>query len=220
MLDNNGSSVSDPSSPDLVPPGPSEDELKLLRWNDEELHGAGFVPWHPFRHPQLGEVEIGGWDMVHYWFNVPFDRLEAEVAPHTEWLIFHALALPQLAIRSVETDEVAPALWRVRLVVENAGWLPTNGTQQAVDRQAVGEVAAEIRLPEGARLAEGAAVESLGQISGRAGQRSAVVWWGYTPGTPDRAMVEWLVAAPEGTSLTVTASHDRAGTDRAEIVLE
>lgn len=28
---------------------------------DEELGGEGFVPWTPYEHPTLGEVEIGGW---------------------------------------------------------------------------------------------------------------------------------------------------------------
>lgn len=32
-----------------------------LKWADKMYHGAGFVPWHPFHHPQLGDVEIGGW---------------------------------------------------------------------------------------------------------------------------------------------------------------
>ncbi|MBM3458690.1 MAG: carboxypeptidase, partial [Armatimonadetes bacterium] len=37
-----------------------EDDLAMLRWNDEKLGGRGFVEWKPFSHPQLGEVEIGG----------------------------------------------------------------------------------------------------------------------------------------------------------------
>ncbi|MEZ5343554.1 MAG: hypothetical protein R2706_19600 [Acidimicrobiales bacterium] len=45
---------------------PIDDEVALLKWNDEELGGAGFV-LAPFDHPQLGQVEIGGWDMFGYW---------------------------------------------------------------------------------------------------------------------------------------------------------
>ena len=37
-----------------------EDGVKLLKWQDEKLEGKLFVDWHPFNHPQLGEVEIGG----------------------------------------------------------------------------------------------------------------------------------------------------------------
>ncbi len=66
---------------------PVEDELKLLRWSDQKLDGDGFVAWKRFDHPQLGPVEIGGFDLIRYWYNVPFDRLEKEVAPHSEWLI-------------------------------------------------------------------------------------------------------------------------------------
>ncbi|HEY3349013.1 MAG TPA: M14 family metallopeptidase [Thermoanaerobaculia bacterium] len=198
---------------------PVEDERKLLRWNDEALGGKGFVPWHAFDHPQLGKVEIGGWDKVGFFYNAPFDRLEKEVAPHTEWLIFYGLSLPRLAIRSVSAEAAGKDLWRVRAVVENVGWLPTNGSQQALDRKAVGDVVAEISLPPAARLVEGASRRPLGQLAGRNEQRSTATWWGFHPGTPDRALAEWIVAAPEGAKLSITAGHDRAGTARAELVL-
>ena len=199
---------------------PIEDEIELLRWNDEELDGRGFVQWHAFDHPQLGPVEIGGWDKIHYWYNAPFDRLEAEVAPHTEWLIYHGLALPRLEIRSFAAEAVSADLWRVRLVVENSGWLPTYGTEKADHMRAVDEVFAELEVPAGTRLVNSEEIIGLGQLEGRSNERSTATWWGYTPGTPDRAVADWLVMAPEGTSVSVTAHHDRAGTARAEVVLK
>jgi len=198
---------------------PVEDELKLLRWSDKELRGDGFLPWRAFHHPQLGAVEIGGFDLIRYWYNIPFDRLEKEVAPHTEWLVYLGLATPRLAIRSLSAKAIGEGLWQVRLVVENSGWLPTNGSRQALDQQAVGGVIAELTLPNGARVVEGASRRSLGQLEGRTTQRSIATWWGYTPGTPDRAVADWIVAASAGTALSVNASHDRAGTARAELVL-
>ena len=41
---------------------PVEDDLKLLKWSDEQCGGQAHVEWRPFQHPQLGAVEIGGWD--------------------------------------------------------------------------------------------------------------------------------------------------------------
>jgi hypothetical protein len=41
---------------------PVEDDLKLLKWSDEQCGGQAHVDWYPFRHPQLGMVEMGGWD--------------------------------------------------------------------------------------------------------------------------------------------------------------
>ena len=196
-----------------------DDELKLLRWSDKELHGDGFVAWHPFKHPQLGAVEIGGFDLIRYWYNIPFDRLQKEVAPHSEWLIFLGLSTPRLAVRSFSAEPVGENLWRVRLVIENTGWLPTNGSQQAVDQQIVGSLAAELTLPPGAHIVSGEPRQSLGQLEGRSGQRSTATWWGYSPGTPDRAVADWIVSAAAGSRLLAKASHDRAGTARAALVL-
>ncbi|MFX8449345.1 hypothetical protein ABTL80_20365, partial [Acinetobacter baumannii] len=39
---------------------PVEDDLKLLKWSDEQCEGKAHVDWTPFQHPQLGAVEIGG----------------------------------------------------------------------------------------------------------------------------------------------------------------
>jgi len=196
-----------------------DDELKLLRWSDKELGGDGFVPWHKFNHPQLGPVEIGGFDLIRYWYNIPFDRLEKEVAPHSDWLIYLGLSTPRIAVRSFTAEQAGANLWHVRLVVENTGWLPTNGSQQAVDQQIVGGVTAELMLPAGARLVEGEQRQSLGQLEGRSGQRSTATWWGYSPGTPDRAVADWIVAAPAGTALSAKVSSDRGGSARGDLVL-
>jgi len=190
--------------------------VKLLRWSDKELGGDGFVPWHKFNHPQLGPVEIGGFDLIRYWYNIPYDRLEKEASPHTDWLIFLGLSMPRIAVRSFTAESIGENLWRVRLVVENTGWLPTNGSQQAVDQQVVGGVVAELT---GARIVQEDPRRSLGQLEGRVGQRSTATWWGYTPGTPDRALADWVVSAPEGTTLSAQVSSDRAGSARAELVL-
>jgi hypothetical protein len=198
---------------------PVEDELKLLKWNDEALGGKGFVAWHAFDHPQLGRVEIGGWDKVRYWYNVPFERLEQEVGPHADWLIYLGLASPRLEVRSFDATPTAEGRWRVRLVVENTGWLPTSGSHRAIEARLGGEIEAKLDLPSGARLVSGELRRSAGQLAGRSEQRSTATWWGYEPGTSDRAVIDWEVAAPAGAEISVTASHVRAGTARAWCVL-
>jgi hypothetical protein len=197
-----------------------EHELQLLRWNDEELDGQGFVSWHRFDHPQLGPVEIGGWDKVRYWYNVPFHRLEKEVTPHSDWLIYLALAMPRLEVRPFSAELEDEGLWRVRLVVENTGLLPTNSSQKALERKVVDWITVRLSLPSGARIVDGDLRRSVSQLAGRSQQRSTVTWWGYTPGTPDRAVIDWRIAALNGTRISVTASHDRAGTARANLILE
>ena len=89
----------------------------------------------------------------------------------------------------------------------------------ALDMQAVGGVSAELKLPAGARLVDGEPSQPLGQLAGRTGQRSTATWWGFTAGTLDRAVADWIVSAPAGTAFTAKASHERAGSAQAELVL-
>ena len=198
---------------------PVEDEIKLLQYSDRELGGDGFVSWKRFEHPQLGPVEIGGFDLVRYWYNIPFHRLEKEVAPHSEWLVWLGLSTAQIAVREFTAEPLGSNVWRVRLVAENTGWLPTNGSQKAVDQNSVGSVTAMLTLPAGARLVEGESRQTLGQLEGRSGNRSVATWWSYSIGTPDRAFAEWIVAAPAGTKLSGKVSHERAGSASGEVTL-
>ena len=122
--------------------------------------------------------------------------------------------------RTMTARSVGKDLWRVSLVVQNTGWLPTNGSQKALDQQVVGGVTAELRLPANARLLAGNLDQPLGQLQGRSAQRSTSTWWSYTPGTPDRAVAEWVVEAPAGITVSVTAEQERAGTVRAQAILQ
>jgi murein tripeptide amidase MpaA len=197
-----------------------EDDLTLLRWNDDVLDGAGFVDWYPFEHPQLGRVELGGWDFFRTWSNAPAALMEAEVAPHSAWAVAQALALPELSIHDVRVTALGDDAWHVRVVVKNAGWLPTNVTQKAVERKSVRPVEVTVELPAGARLAAGRPVAELGQLPGRSRARTMLAMFdgGFDPSV-ERAVVDWVVHAPAGTVIPITATHPRAGTRRTEVVL-
>ncbi len=199
---------------------PVSDDLALLRYSDDELGATGFVDWYEFDHPQLGKVELGGWNWFRFWTNPPDHLLEAEVAPHTEWEIFCALATPRLVMREVITERVAERVWRIRVVVENDGWMPTNVTERAIDRKLVRGVEAELTLTPDARLVRGNTSVELGQLAGRSRVTTMLGDFGSTTdGTPDRGVAEWVVDAAAGTELCVTVSHPRAGFLRTNAVL-
>jgi hypothetical protein len=198
---------------------PLADDLKLLEWVDANLPpGEGFIPWYPFDHPQFGPVELGGIDFLHYLGNPPPAFLEKEVAPHADFAVFHLLISPLLRFRDVAVSEIGDGAWRVRAVVENTGWLPTSVTEKAVERKVVRPLVLEISLPENATLAAGEQKVECGQLTGRALRRS-LIWWGGDDSTSDRAKIEWVVQAPAGSEVTVTATHERAGTVRTSIRL-
>jgi len=197
---------------------PVEDDLKLIRWNDEKLDGQGYVAWYPFDHPQLGPVELGGWNSMFCWANIPPKFMEDEISPHGDFALLHLLMSPKLELHSLEVFRVGDTTHHIRLVVHNTGWLPTSVTQKAAERKAVRPLEAEITLPDGARLVGGEKKVELDQLTGRWDKRS-VVSWRAGDETSDRAKVEWVVEAPKGSRVEIEARHQRAGVVRRELTL-
>ena len=195
-----------------------EDDLKLLRWADSEVGEGAYVDWYPYEHPQLGPVELGGWDVMSCWGNVPFKFLEEEIAPHADWALWHLLVSPRIEIRSLDVEGLGDGRSLVRLVVENTGWLATYVTQRAVDRRAVRPLEVQLTLPDGARVVAGEERTEAGQLEGRVQLRSAL-WWGTDQGTSDRTKLEWVVEAPSGGTLGLEVRHPRAGVVRRTIDL-
>jgi murein tripeptide amidase MpaA len=200
---------------------PVEDARKLLLWNDQELGGKGFVNWYKFKHPQLGEVEIGGWDSLYTWSNPPKHLLEKEVARFPQWLIWHLMISPRLELLEAKAVKVADGAYRVRLAVQNTGWLPSYVCKKALERKLTRGVICEIELPKGAQLEAGEIRQRKGELEGRAYKTSTPTGWLVLDGdaTDDRLKAEWVVRAPKGSVLKLTARHDRAGTVRAEVKL-
>ncbi len=197
---------------------PVEDDLTLLKWSDEALQGKGYVDWYAFTHPQLGTVELGGWDMLYAWRNPPPQFLEQEVAPFTEWMVWHLLISPKLELHRVEVTPLGGDSYRVQMVVDNTGWLPSYVTKKALEKKVVRGLIAEITLPEGAQLKTGQYRVDLGQLEGRAYGSSALTIMGGGGETKERAKVEWIVSAPKGSRAQLIAKHDRAGVVRAEVL--
>src|SRR5699024_3483324 len=77
---------------------PFEQDLQMLRWSDEKLLGRGYIDWFAFDHPQLGPVELGGWDHLYAFRNPPPEFLEAEVGPLADWALWQAALTPRLAL--------------------------------------------------------------------------------------------------------------------------
>ena len=198
---------------------PLEDDLKMLKWSDEVLEGKGYVDWYPYEHPQLGPVELGGWDYLYAFRNPPPELLEKEIAPFADWLVWHLLISPCLELYEVSTKPLGKDTYHVRMVVQNTGWLPTYVTKKAVEKKLTRGIVCEIELPEGASLEAGKPREELGQLEGRAYKPSSPGGFSPYDATDERAKVEWVVHAPEGGTVKLTARHERAGIVTTEVKL-
>ncbi len=199
---------------------PVEDDLKLLKWSDEQCGGRAHVDWFAFNHPQLGPVEIGGWDKMNYWRNPPPALREREVEKFPAWMNQIALSLPRLEVLRTEVRALGEDTWRVRFAVANAGYMPSYVTKRALERKVVRGTVFEIHLPPGVSLVSGRERDIGQHLEGHAQVMSQQ---GFLPNrdiTGDRAVVEWIVRGPRGTVVAVTATADRAGTVRTEVTLD
>jgi hypothetical protein len=145
-----------------------EDDLKVLRWSDTTLGGLAHIPWKPFDHPQLGRIEIGGWNRFHAFSNPPPQLLERELQRFPKWLVWQALISPKLELVHAAATPIACGNYAIVLVVQNTGWLPSYVSKRALDRKTVRGLVAEIALPAGAALVQGKRRMELGQLEGRA----------------------------------------------------
>jgi murein tripeptide amidase MpaA len=196
---------------------PVEDDVKIFKWANKNLKDKGYVEWYEYDHPQLGKVELGGWDWLQAWTNPPGEFLEKEIKVFPDWLVWHALISPKLALRDVSVTALGEDNYRVRLVVENTGWLPSYVTKKALERKLRGLIC-EIELPKGAKLHTGKSREQLGQLEGRAHKEAMINT--ELEGTSDRLKVEWIVHAPKGGKVKLVARHERAGVVRTEVELK
>lgn len=202
---------------------PVEDDLKLIKWSDEQCGGQAHVDWKPFQHPQLGAVEIGGWDKMNYWRNPPPHLREREAARFPKWMTQIALSLPRLEVLRTEVRALGNDTWRVRLAVCNTGWLPAYVCKRAIERKTVRGVIFEVHLPEGSSivsLVSGTQRYEGPHLEGHAPPNSLQHFLPSRDITADRAVAEWVVRAPVGTRLALSARADRAGAVRAEVSLD
>ena len=178
-------------------------ELKCLQWADEHLGHEAFAPWRAVEHPQLGTVEIGGWQRGLWSAPPPGPHLDDLSERAVRYLLTHAAASPRLRLPVVECRRVAADLFVLSAFVENAGHLPTWLTEHGRGKDLIPPIRAWLDLPEGARLEVGRPRVEVGQLGGRG----------------KRAQVDWLVRGDEGATVTLSVAAEKGGTVRAEIVL-
>jgi len=80
----------------------ADQERLLLQFQDKKYGGKAFLDWKPFKHPQLGEGEIGGWKPNYSNNAWPGEALIGVCDKHYRFEMFRAGLLPDVVINSAE----------------------------------------------------------------------------------------------------------------------
>ncbi|WP_026944721.1 M14 family metallopeptidase [Algoriphagus marincola] len=100
------------------------DDYDGLVWDEEENGGRGFKSWTPFTHPELGEVEIGGFHPKFFGQNGPPWQLEDWARKQALFNLAMAQRLPELKVETPEVKKISDGVFEVSLSWTNVGGLP------------------------------------------------------------------------------------------------
>jgi hypothetical protein len=176
-------------------------DLRLLQWMDAEKVD-GFVAWAPFKHPTLGEVEIGGFK-PYAAVNPPAAKIVELGAAHAKFVVHVASLFARVGIAKVEAASLGGGLYRITADVENAGFLPT-ALAQGMTARSVKPVMVQLGVPPDAILTGSEKTSVIPALAGSGTRQS----------------FEWVIKASPGATVTLKAIAQKGGTDTAAIILK
>lgn len=168
------------------------------------LEGAGidaFAPWTSFSHPDLGDVEIGGF-LPYVTENPPASDLSDLGRRHGEFVVRLAGMLPR--VRFVETEVTAHGggVFTVEAEIENTGYFPTSLEHGVVSR-AVQPTTVQIQVDPADVISGGTKTMQIRQLAGS--------------GTRER--FTWVIRGRSGATVEIRARAQKGGTDSVTITL-
>jgi hypothetical protein len=171
-----------------------------LKYSDEKRDGSGFLDWKPFHHPQLGDVEIGGF-VPGFKVRPPDDELPRLIDEQSRFAVELLNRLPKLETLAPTVERLGPGLWRITVRTVNNGSLPTMAAIGVKARRADPTIVS-IDLPLKALVA---------------GEKLQRTW--TIPGAGGFAESVWTVTAPDGSTVGVDVNSPLTGTRRISIPL-
>jgi hypothetical protein len=149
-----------------------KDLVALAKWDKENNKGRVFGKWKKAKHPQLGEVEVGGLDLRVGISNPPYEMLGKICEQQSDAFLRVASLVPRVVVEVAKSELVASAakagvpITKVELRIANRGYLSTYGLSSA-KKLAISEPLRATFEAEGCTLAAPSEkVMELGHLSG------------------------------------------------------
>ena len=195
-----------------------EDLGKVYSWIQKHYPDA-LIPWKPFNHPQLGEIEIGGIDIKFTYQNPPCDYLLQEVEKATRFTLRMACTLPRLEV-SYEKEKITEELYQLDITLHNLGYLPTYLTDSLLELQLQHSIHVtlngDIQIINGKQHSEIEKLEGYGCIPSTLGFYANISTLAYDP---LKQTLSYVIKAKEGTSIDLTVQSDKTGLINKTIIL-
>jgi hypothetical protein len=108
-----------------------KDLIALAKWDRDVNKGRIFKSWRKVKHPQLGDVEVGGLDIRVGISNPPYEMLAQVCESQSAAFLRVAALIPRVAIEVLAQEKLGAGLTRIELRIANRGYLGTYGLSSA-----------------------------------------------------------------------------------------
>jgi hypothetical protein len=108
-----------------------KDFVALAKFDREVNQGRIFGSWRAVKHPQLGDVEVGGLDLLVGISNPPLEKIAEVCERHSAAFLRVAALVPRVHLEVVKHEKLAAGLARIEIRVANRGYLGTFGISSA-----------------------------------------------------------------------------------------
>ncbi len=130
---------------------------EYLKWIDTELTGEGWVMPHKVKHPDLGEIWIGGTRKKHTVRTPPARYIEMEAFKNAQFVMYCASQFPKVKIEEISVTPATDELYWVEVAVKNDRVYPTSSDRSVQLNRAVKDTIAintsnnisVVEIPEG-----------------------------------------------------------------------
>lgn len=149
-------------------------DAQWLKWIERENQNRGFIDWQPFKHPQLGEVEIGGFQ-PYLRINPASDQIPSLSERHAKFAIYLAAQLAEIHIAEPQVEKLAANLYRLKVKIQNDGQFPY-ATSMGQKSRNINPIMLQLKFEDdpGMKLFGGSKRESLNSLD--AGAEKEFKW--------------------------------------------
>ena len=182
--------------PDQKPKDDHSLEWLRLKWADKTYGQRAFRAWIPFDHPEMGPIEIGGWNPLVF-ENPPAEQVPALAERYIAFVNSLANDFAKLEWAEVKVKALdGLGVYEVSAKLVNVGFLPTISAMGEKNR-AMPKIKVEWQLSAGAEVLVGKAVQHIDRLDGGGGFEE-IKWILRVP--PNAAMPHLLASCPTASS--------------------
>ena len=178
-----------------------------------------YSDWKEYDHPDLGKVEIGGFNFKFTHQNPPENMLLKELENDARFNIRFIKAMPRLVIENTDVEVVGEGLYKISALIGNRGYLSTALSQTAKNIKAAKPVCITIK---GGEIVHGLTEVKIDELCGYSDTQTGVYFYGNIA-TEKNALAKkklsWIVKATKGDTITITASNNKAGEVKTDITI-